>query len=40
MGRILRDGEFRTPDLGGGATTDQMADAIAKRVGKETPSDS
>ncbi|MDQ2783969.1 MAG: isocitrate/isopropylmalate family dehydrogenase [Chloroflexota bacterium] len=38
MGRILRDGEFRTPDLGGGATTDQMADAIARNIGKETNS--
>ncbi|MDQ6833900.1 MAG: isocitrate/isopropylmalate family dehydrogenase, partial [Chloroflexota bacterium] len=40
MGRILRDGEFRTPDLGGSATTDQVADAIATSVRKETQSSS
>jgi tartrate dehydrogenase/decarboxylase / D-malate dehydrogenase len=32
LGRVLRNGEFRTPDLGGGATTDQMADAIAAAI--------
>jgi tartrate dehydrogenase/decarboxylase/D-malate dehydrogenase len=29
---VLSDGEVRTPDLGGGSSTDELAEAIRVRV--------